>query len=74
MPHAARLLSTMAAVLLTGAAVAVVLPSCTATEPPISIEPIAVDLRAVPTGPYTLTFTIANPAGRPRRVIGLAEG
>lgn len=45
-----------------------------AGEPPFVIADPDRDVGAVPLGPLEVTFAITNPAARPRRVIGFAEG
>ncbi len=43
-------------------------------DPPMTVEPVSTDLGVAPVGSHTLTYRITNPADRPRRIIGLAEG
>ncbi len=49
-------------------------------EPPAAGEPAVVvdgpdrDVGAVPVGPVDVAFDITNPADRPRRILGFAEG
>lgn len=45
-----------------------------APDPPFIVEPIELDLGAVPLGERTIEFAITNPARKSRRIIGLAEG
>jgi hypothetical protein len=69
-----RILLGLAVVLLGAAVVAMLWPQRPATEPAMTVDPLDVDL-VVPTGqPHILTVTVSNPADRPRRIIGLAEG
>ena len=71
---AARISLGLALLALGGAAITLLGPPRPAAEPPMTVAPLEVEFTA-PTGqPHTLTITIANPADRPRRVIGLAEG
>jgi hypothetical protein len=46
----------------------------TPTLPEFVIEPTAVDLGWVPSGEHDFVIRVANPAGVPRRIVGLAEG
>ena len=43
-------------------------------EPPIEIDPVDRDLGEVPRGAVEVAFDVTNPATRPRRIIGFAEG
>ena len=43
-------------------------------DPGFIVAPMEHDLGNVPLGTRTVAFAIANPAERPRRIIGLAEG
>ncbi len=71
---ASRVLFGLAVLLVAGAVVALLLPSHPAAEPPMAVDPLTADLGAVAPGSRPLTFMVANPADRPRRIIGLAEG
>jgi hypothetical protein len=51
-----------------------------ATRPPLSPEPAFIiattdhDLGTIPLGKRVVAFWIANPDGKPRRIVGLEEG
>ncbi|HET6575838.1 MAG TPA: hypothetical protein VFG68_19710 [Fimbriiglobus sp.] len=71
---ASRVMFGLAVLSLGGAIVARSLPARPTADPPMVVGPLATDFGTVSTGPRALAVTIANPADRPRRVIGLAEG
>jgi hypothetical protein len=49
-------------------------PGAATEEPAFVIDTPDRDLGTVPAGPVDVAFDITNPAGRPRRIIGFAEG
>lgn len=70
-------LCTVAAVGLTAWGVGLTLrgePDAPVGEPPLVIDTLDHDLATVPVGPVEVVFEVTNPAGRPRRIIGFAEG
>ncbi len=45
-----------------------------AEEPALVIDNPVRDIGEVPVGPFDVSFDVTNPAARPRRIIGFAEG
>jgi hypothetical protein len=71
---ATRVMFGLAVLLLGGAVVSLLLSLRPAAESPMVVGPLDTDLGTTAPGSRTLMFTITNPADKPRRVIGLAEG
>lgn len=74
MTRLAGVCAVLAAVAACGAGYLLVVPGRLTSEPPMTVEAPDRDLGNVTMGTREVVFRIGNPADRPRRVIGLAEG